>query len=222
MNTKHFITLLPIIAAAILANSAYGLSTTVGGGNVGDIGTIARCTSVTCPSNLLNIPYLIYTTGHCLTSGEKVCVSNGKTTYQYNKCKQCEVPYLVSSVIVPECGGTFLADAACKCVCLNCTSDTSYTDAGTGYQKKVKRSCDCSSGTATCVATTVYQCAVGYYGSSTNGTSGCTRCPASGGVYGTTASAGSSSITSCYIPSGSNLSDSTGSGTYTGDCYYSN
>jgi len=97
-----------------------------------------------------------------------------------------------------------------------------------------------------------YQCAKGYYGTATSASSGCTKCPAnatcgggngsgficdkgyykngaicarcpsSGGVYGTTADAGATSITSCYLSSGTTFSDNTGSGTYTSDCYYSN
>jgi len=106
---------------------------------------------------------------------------------------------------------------------------------------------DCS-----CDNVTSYKCASGYYGTATSATSGCTKCPAnatcaggngstfscakgyykdgtvcarcpsSGGIYGTTASTGATSITSCYLPSGTTFSDSTGSGTYTSDCYYVN
>lgn len=75
------------------------------------------------------------------------------------------------------------------------------------------------------------KCEQGYYGTpshdfgleigDTGSCSGtCTRCPASGGVYGTTAAAGATSITECYIPSGTTFSDDTGSGTYTNACYY--
>lgn len=102
------------------------------------------------------------------------------------------------------------------CGCTNGCSTTAWTAKSTGYE--MRDYCN----TTNCTTTKQYRCAVGYYGTSTNGTSGCTRCPASGGVYGTTAAAGSTVITSCYIPSGSSFSDSTGSGTYTGNCYYKN
>lgn len=62
-----------------------------------------------------------------------------------------------------------------------------------------------------------FVCAKGYYKSGT----ACSRCPSSGGVYGTTASTGATAITQCYLPSGTEFSDDTGSGTYTGNCYYS-
>lgn len=69
---------------------------------------------------------------------------------------------------------------------------------------------------ATCDDQQNFVCNKGYY---KNGTS-CSRCPSSGGVYGTTASTGATSITSCYIPSGTTMSDSTGKYTYTSNCYY--
>lgn len=73
---------------------------------------------------------------------------------------------------------------------------------------------------AACTANpkTYTSCKPGYYLSDGD----CKRCPSSGGVYGTTADKNTGGITSCYIPSGNSFSDSTGSGTYTGNCYYSN
>lgn len=63
-------------------------------------------------------------------------------------------------------------------------------------------------------------CKAGYYYDSNDKT--CTRCPSSGGVYGTTVDKNTDGITSCYIPSGTAFSDTTGTGTYTENCYYSN
>lgn len=73
---------------------------------------------------------------------------------------------------------------------------------------------------AACTATTktYTACKPGYYLSSGD----CLRCPSSGGVYGTSADNNTGGITSCYIPSGNTGSDTTGSFTYTGNCYYSN
>lgn len=88
------------------------------------------------------------------------------------------------------------------------------------------------SNVVTCKSTYSCKCEKGYYGTpmanilggACSGT--CTRCPSSGGVYGTTASSGATSITECYIPSGTTrtFSDSVGSGTetITSNCYYSN
>jgi len=63
-----------------------------------------------------------------------------------------------------------------------------------------------------------YECHTGYFGTGKN----CTRCPSSGGIYGTTDNPGATQITECYLPSGTEFSDSTGSGVYTGKCYYKN
>ena len=101
--------------------------------------------------------------------------------------------------------------------CSNCASDADWSAAGTGYMKKTTRTCNCN----TCYETVAYQCAVGYYGASTNGTSGCTRCPSSGGVYGTS-TAGSTAITSCHIPANTAMTDDVGTYTFTSDCYYTN
>lgn len=139
------------------------------------------------------------------------------------KVFDCKCPTTYKKIYSEVSGCTGLTYVSgCRCECSNCQSDTTWSAGNTGYQRRLIRTCDCSGSTATCKSNYEYRCAVGYYGSSTNGTSGCTRCPASGGIYGTTAAAGSTVITSCYIPSGSSFSDSTGSGTYTGNCYYKN
>lgn len=135
-----------------------------------------------------------------------VCVGQDGCGGHY--CSECDAGYkLTSSGLCSEnCTG-----------CTNCKSDANWSASGTGYQKKITRTCECN----TCKATTIYRCAAGYYGSSSNGTSGCARCPSSGGVSGTSA-VGSTTITLCYIPSGTTGSDSSGSYTYAGNCYYGN
>lgn len=60
-------------------------------------------------------------------------------------------------------------------------------------------------------------CDIGYYGTTT---SGCARCPASGGMYGLTKEKGKSLITDCYFPTGYGIKDSTGSYLFTSDCFY--
>jgi len=101
--------------------------------------------------------------------------------------------------------------------CTNCTSDADWSLGESGYLYKVSRKCNCN----TCVESTLYQCAAGYYGSSTDGKSGCTQCPSSGGIVGMS-NAGSTEITSCYIPANLTATDSTGTYTYTSDCFYTN
>lgn len=148
-------------------------------------------------------------------------VTQGYNGYGVTTCITCESGYEKETlqVSVPGCSLP-INYYSCKEICngcSNCTSDTSWGFAGTGYEKKATRSCDCN----TCITSYSYRCASGYYGSSSNGTSGCSRCPSSGGIYGSSA-AGSTAITSCYIPSGTSISDSSGTYTYTSNCYYSN
>ncbi|MDE6570740.1 MAG: hypothetical protein K2L95_00775 [Alphaproteobacteria bacterium] len=60
-------------------------------------------------------------------------------------------------------------------------------------------------------------CDIGYYG---NVSDGCTRCPASGGIYGLTESKGKTEITDCYFPVGLSTKDTFGTYQFTQDCYY--
>ncbi len=105
----------------------------------------------------------------------------------------------------------------CECTTTASCNSGSWNTIRAGYQSRIYSYALCG----TCKNETQYRCAPGYYGTTTNGTSGCTRCPSSGGVYGTSA-AGSTSITSCYLPAGTSFGDSTGSGQYTTACYYKN
>ncbi|MDE5615864.1 MAG: hypothetical protein K2I81_03470 [Alphaproteobacteria bacterium] len=109
-----------------------------------------------------------------------------------------------------------------KCTPSLCNGET-VTDMGDGCDKIA------SSGCVNNICTTTYtaRCQKGYYGAATlnnlkTSCTGCTACPSSGGIAGTTSGAGALAITECYLPSGSAFSDSTGSGTYTNNCYYQN
>lgn len=101
--------------------------------------------------------------------------------------------------------------------CTNCTSDTDWSEIELGYQKKTERTCSCN----TCKETTSYRCAPNFYGSPSDTTSGCSPCPRPTGIP-VNSDAGSTLITSCYIPAGLPYSDSTGTFIYTEKCYYSN
>lgn len=104
--------------------------------------------------------------------------------------------------------------------CFDWCPYAAWISLSTGYETR----CITTSGLTGCE----YRCAPNYYGTA-KGTglptasgpkmSGCTACPSSGGVAGKSA-AGTTAITGCYIPSGSSFSDSTGGGTYTADCYW--
>lgn len=75
----------------------------------------------------------------------------------------------------------------------------------------------CVSANAACeIESITYSCYAGYYLDGEN----CVRCPSSGGIYGTTVDGNTGDITSCYIPSGTTSSDTSGSFSYTADCHY--
>ena len=82
-----------------------------------------------------------------------------------------------------------------------------------GYQEKVT-----ATGTIlNCTRKTSYRCAAGYYGQSTNGTTGCTPCPAPG-----TSANGATAKTSCYVVSGTVANDTSGQYNFTNNCFYTN
>ena len=105
---------------------------------------------------------------------------------------------------------------------------TSWTAKGTGYEIRTNRTCSATGTSGTCNSTTQYRCAAGYWGSSTNGTSGCVPCPQWTGVYTDsgkttlargTSSAGTTAITGCYVSPGTYY-DVTGTLKTTSNCVY--
>ncbi len=154
---------------------------------------------------------------NCTTEGTMHLGCLGDTVV--NTCNECRTGYkrvLVSATYAPySCDYEYyICETDCT-GCNNCTSDADWSEYNTGYQKKTTRRCDCN----TCRVSTEYRCAPGYYGSSTDGTSGCDRCPSSGGIFGTS-DAGSTAMTSCYLPAGTTASDESGSYIITENCYY--
>ncbi|MDE6481910.1 MAG: hypothetical protein K2L25_03780 [Alphaproteobacteria bacterium] len=137
-----------------------------------------------------------YTVMCPIMEGETNCCRSSSET-----CAQAGCSSLIIDPIDP------IEPATCPTEC----PGTLWTSvSGQNYQVRCK--------TTAIKASCEYQCKKGYYGSGQS----CTRCPSSGGVYGTTALAGATAITACYLPSGTTFSDTTGSGTYTDACYYQN
>ena len=106
-----------------------------------------------------------------------------------------------------------MAGGGTTCTASNC-SPSAWTAYARGYERRTYRYCSTST---KCTSSTQYRCAAGYYGITTNGSSGCTRCPNSGSSV-----PGPTVIRSCYLPSGTTGTDTSGTYTYTADCYYSN
>lgn len=72
-----------------------------------------------------------------------------------------------------------LATTVYKCTspCTDCEVETTFTVMGTsGYRRRVK-SATCNTSTGVCTRTYEYRCATDWFGSSTNGVTGCRKCP---------------------------------------------
>ncbi len=179
------------------------------------------------PNNALGVGYVCTydqfdSEGQCSSScGTVNMVYDCGTSGVYCDCASCSglLQTLEETTVTVSSSETITYN---KCVasggisvdCSTCVS-TDWAAYSTGYESKV--SATCNTRTGACKRTTSYRCAAGYYGSSTNGTSGCSKCPSPG-----TTAAGATSITECCIPSGTTGSDTTGTYTYTSQCCYSN
>lgn len=98
----------------------------------------------------------------------------------------------------------------------SCTT-TSWTSAGTGAQSRKYCSTSTSLGVMQC------RCIANYYGTpsySGGKCTGCTPCPSDDSGNDGVSPVASTSVTACYIAANTNFTDSTGSGTYVGQCYY--
>lgn len=149
--------------------------------------------------------------GICIENGDG---GSGSSCYETTDCRDgfyCDLSHSFPGICTPY--------PDCSSGCPDCET-SSWSNHSTGYQKRTVANCN----TLTCICSkkTEYRCAEGYYGSSTNGTSGCIKCPSLDGISGNSAS-GTQTITNCYIPANTNLSDSAGTYVFTpSNCYYSN
>lgn len=197
--------------------------------------TIDTCREVTCPGNSSSI-----VEENTITSVFDDSVSRTATCYRVTGTSQyVRIWTLASGVVCPSgfaeetlthisqrCPTNLFQYEDCVPQCEGCSNceDTGTWGAGnTGYEQRTRKRCNTS--TCICETSTVYRCAKGYYGSSTNGTSGCTRCPRLDtsdlfSPFGTTDSAGQTTVYSCYIPAGTSFQDLTGSGIYPDQCDY--
>jgi len=130
------------------------------------------------------------------------------------------IPVMVISVLIP-CTQSHAIMTACNT--LNCKSSdwTTLPNAGEGVIWRTYRYCE---NTTTCKSVTQYGCNAGYYGQPTDATSDeCKKCPGDGTSslpQLTVVGINNTEITDCYIPTGTEMSDSTGTYTYTQNCYY--
>lgn len=191
--------------------------------------TAATCQQTTCPGNIL--PSNNYTSVACKGGNYSwYCYYDyqGNLKGPFENCPNgCADNYsfednssFVSKTL--KCTtGTLNAPATCvtnASLCGECESTTWSEIPSIPYARRTKKYCD----GPTCKSETEIGCKKGYYGTPTAIGTGCTQCPSSGGVSGTTDTIGAHDITECYLPAGSKFSDSTGNGTYSEKCYYTN
>lgn len=182
------------------------------------------CTKISCPSDTTTCITMTDAMSYCTSlSSTKECYQDSSgNCYLIQNCTACKAPYSLTAS--PICRNTLAPTyQTCGCTCSGCASETLWSDAdNAGYERKASRSCSCAGTTAQCITSYEYRCAAGYYGSSTDGQTGCTRCPISGSSYGTTASGGATDITECYLTDGSSFGDAAGTGIIEGgSCQYS-
>lgn len=143
---------------------------------------------------------------------EQGCKDGYTLTLDKNYSNQIGICHdLPSSTIAYKCESN-------ATLCGKCESTAWNEIPSIPYATRTKKYCD----GPTCKSENEVGCKKGYYGTPKSVGSGCTQCPSSGGTHGTTAAIGATAVTECYIPSGTAFSDSAGSGTYTGNCYYKN
>ena len=194
------------------------------------------CPEVVCPSNSTNV-----IEENPITSFVDKDPSRTATCYRVPSTgKYVRIWTLASGVVCPSgfavqtlvhnsqsCPENIFQYEDCGRSCAGCSN---CEDNGTwsasekaGYQKRTKKTCNMD--LCSCETSTVYRCDQGYYGSSKNGTSGCRRCPRADTTdlfspFGTTDSAGQTTVYSCYIAAGTGFEDMTGSGIYPEQCDY--
>lgn len=178
---------------------------------------LGECVGGTCPSDAEYIDGFMF---GCGTQSSCYCVNSDGEGW--------DIP--CSCWEDSQCGtsGWGCIDGECqKCkTCSNCTGSNTWEAANTGYQRKARKQCACD---GTCNVYYDYRCAAGYYGTSANGTYGCTQCPEATDIYtdsartilarGTSA-VGTTSQAECYLPAGTYY-DASGVFTVTGtSCKY--
>jgi len=141
-------------------------------------------------------------------------------------CTSCRGPYVTingqiycgiwaNTKQVNSCDATTVGAASANSAYLMspcCDSDGYAVGGATGcYIMGCKTGMVVADGKTSCV------CNIGYYGTTTTG---CTRCPPEGGIYGLTAAKGKTKKTDCFFPAGMSIKDTSGTYEYTEDCYY--
>lgn len=156
--------------------------------------------SYTGKNGMVCVPYCTTCgAGYKLTT-DTCSMSTGKCDIIGSVLQLNELDHLCGTLIVPTC----VADTDAEC------PEGTYGTSPNCKTCPTFASCPGGNGS-------IFYCNKGYYKDDTR----CTRCPKYDNVYGTTSGSGATAVTQCYIASGVELSDETGTFTYTSNCYYS-
>ena len=176
-----------------------------------------------------------------------LCVPIGPGAYAISIVAP-ELNCCMNSCSISCSGVTYDSQCTNNFFCNSCktTTGTNINGVVVTTNRSITTTCsNCHVTPACSVTSTTYKCASGYYGTATSASSGCTACPTnatcSGGNGSTfvcnrgtyksgsgcescpspgTSPSGSTSISACYIPSGTTGSDGSGTYKYTANCYY--
>ncbi len=164
---------------------------------------------------------------HAQSDGTFCKTLDGDVTH-IKSCTACNNGYTLKIKSITDCCNQYNYGACignCASTCGNNTTEWKTTGT-TGYETRVYEYC---TGGTTCTKKTQYRCAAGYYGRTTNGTSGCTACPNREKGATTTPDSGNnvdkiyiSTITNCYFPAYKDIRGIDGTYQYTDTCYYKN
>ena len=178
----------------------------------------------TTPSSALIVGTAQHSNGTGVCTGYTTSYRySGTSTSSYIKVVQCSgcISNFKTDIQTKNVNGCSINVTGCT-TCGNCTncSDTDWTTPTNGLQSRTTATCTdrCSN---TCSKETEYRCIAGYYGSPGNTTSGCYKCPTSGGLEGTSTLGFNETIEDCYFPANTPVDDSTGTYKFTASCFYS-
>lgn len=109
-------------------------------------------------------------------------------------------------------------DICMMCQCNNNQSTSSWTTIGSNRASRSVYTKSASGYVCTSTSSTQYGCATNFYTTATSPSASmtCSACPSSG-----KSAIGNTTITGCYIPANTDLTDTSGTYKYTSNCYYS-
>ncbi len=204
----------PETNVSVIPSSAWSGGCPNGTGGGGKTISLNNCGAISykCYKNTTGTTYFITTctkcdTGYKLTSASHTPGITCSNALTYNTCTK-------------ESGGSTGGGGTCNMA--NCTQAKSGWEAhnSTGYE--VLNYYACVNDVCT-PSPRQYRCAKYYYGTSTNGTTGCTQCPLSGSGSpepGDSIPGSNTQITDCYLRSGRSGKDDIGYFKVTDDCYH--